>query len=322
MNRLKHPGLWLSLLVVAVLGISPILKNSPALRETVFVLLQSIVLTASLNILLGFTGYVSFGHVVFYGLGGYVGLYLINAWNWPLWAAACMGGLSSGLLAWLLGKAMLRLRGAYFALATIGINEAMAAFANNFNPFGGPIGMTLNFSVYKSYGGAANALWLTYYACFGLALLVVVMNFIIKNSKFGLGLMSIREDEDAAEVMGIVSPNAKTWAFVLSAVLPGIVGTLFFFKNGHIEPGDAFRLDYSIEMLVMVMLGGQGSVLGPVLGAAGYQGLRNFLLTNSLFKNVQLSVAGALLLVIVLFIPAGAVGWLRRKIPALRQVLT
>ncbi len=74
MNRLKHPGLWLSLLVVAALGISPILKNSPALRETVFVILQSIVLTASLNILLGFTGYVSFGHVVFYGLGGYVGL--------------------------------------------------------------------------------------------------------------------------------------------------------------------------------------------------------------------------------------------------------
>jgi branched-chain amino acid transport system permease protein len=96
---------------------------------------------------------------------------------------------------------------------------------------------------------------------------------------------------------------------------------LFFFKNGNIEPGDAFRLNYSIEMLVMVMLGGQGSVLGPVLGAAGYQGLRGTLLTSPIFKNIQLSVAGILLLLIVLFIPAGAVGWLRRRFPRLRRFL-
>ncbi len=321
MNQAKNIGLWVSLLAVVILGVGPIAEQSPSLRETMFIILQVVVLAASLNILMGFTGYVSFGHVVFFGLGGYVGLYLINSQKWPLWAAALAGALTSGLLAFLLGKAILRLRGAYFALATIGINEAVRAFVNNFDPFGGPVGMTLNFRVYDSYGGAANALWLTYYAVFGIALLAVLLNFAIKNSRFGLGLMTIREDEDAAEVMGVVTPNFKTWAFVLSAILPGIVGTLFFFKNGNIEPGDAFRLDYSIEMLVIVMLGGQGSVLGPVLGAAGYEGLREFLLTSPVFKNIQLSVAGALLLVIILFIPAGLVGWLRQRLPALRRVL-
>jgi len=321
MKQLKNIGLWVSLLAVIVLGIGPIVSRSPSLRESIFIILQVIVLAASLNILLGFTGYVSFGHVVFFGLGGYVGLYLISVQNWPLWSAALAGGLTSGLLAFLLGKAILRLRGAYFALATIGINEAVRAFVNNFDPFGGPIGMTLNFKVYSNYGGAANALWMTYYVILALALLAVILNFVIKNSKFGLGLMAIREDEDAAEVMGVVTPDAKTWAFVLSAILPGIIGALFFFKNGNIEPGDAFRLDYSIEMLVIVMLGGQGSVLGPILGAAGYEGLRDFLLTSPLFKNIQLSVAGALLLVIVLFIPAGAVGWLRKRVPILRKVL-
>ncbi len=321
MKQLKNIGLWVSLLAVIALGIGPIASHSPSLRESIFIILQVIVLAASLNILLGFTGYVSFGHVVFFGLGGYVGLYLISAQGWPLWSAALAGGLTSGLLAFLLGKAILRLRGAYFALATIGINEAVRAFVNNFDPFGGPIGMTLNFKVYSNYGGAVNALWMTYYVIFALALLAVILNFAVKNSKFGLGLMAIREDEDAAEVMGVVTPDAKTWAFVLSAILPGIIGTLFFFKNGNIEPGDAFRLDYSIEMLVIVMLGGQGSVLGPILGAAGYEGLRDFLLTSPLFKNIQLSVAGALLLVIVLFIPAGAVGWLRRRVPILRKVL-
>ena len=321
MKQLKSIGLWVSLLAVIALGIGPIASRSPSLRESIFIILQVIVLAASLNILLGFTGYVSFGHVVFFGLGGYVGLYLISAQGWPLWSAALAGGLTSALLAFLLGKAILRLRGAYFALATIGINEAVRAFINNFDPFGGPIGMTLNFKVYSNYGGAANALWMTYYVVLVLALLAVILNSAIKNSKFGLGLMAIREDEDAAEVIGVVTPDAKTWAFVLSAILPGIIGTLFFFKNGNIEPGDAFRLDYSIEMLVVVMLGGQGSVLGPILGAAGYEGLRYFLLTNPLFKNIQLSVAGMLLLVIVLFVPAGAVGWLRRRIPILRSVL-
>jgi branched-chain amino acid transport system permease protein len=306
---------------VAALGIGPIIGQSPSMRESILIILQAIVLAASLNILMGYTGYVSFGHIVFFGLGGYVGIYLMSAHQWPLWSAALAGGLSSGLLAFLLGKAILRLRGAYFALATIGINEAMRAFVNNFDPFGGPIGMTLNFKVYNAYGGATNALWIAYYAVFALAILVVVLSFVIKTSKFGLGLMAIREDEDAAEVMGVVTPNAKTWAFVLSAILPGIMGALFFFKNGNVEPGDAFRLDYSIEMLVIVMLGGQGSVLGPILGAAGYQGLRGFLLTSPIFKNIQLSVAGALLLVIVLFIPAGAVGWLQRRIPVLRRVL-
>ena len=321
MNRIKNIGLWVSILAVAALGIGPIIGQSPAMRESVLIILQAIVLAASLNILMGYTGYVSFGHIVFFGLGGYVGIYLISVHQWPLWSAALAAGLSSGLLAFLLGKAILRLRGAYFALATIGINEAMRAFVNNFDPFGGPIGMTLKFKVYDAYGGATNALWIAYYAVFALAILVVVLSFVIKTSKFGLGLMAIREDEDAAEVMGVVTPNAKTWAFVLSAILPGIMGALFFFKNGNIEPGDAFRLDYSIEMLVIVMLGGQGSVLGPILGAAGYQGLRSFLLTNPIFKNIQLSVAGALLLVIVLFIPAGAVGWLQRRIPVLRRVL-
>jgi branched-chain amino acid transport system permease protein len=121
--------------------------------------------------------------------------------------------------------------------------------------------------------------------------------------------------------MGVFTPDTKTWAYVLSAIFPGMVGVLFYFKNGNIEPGDAFRLHFSIELLVMVMLGGYGTVLGPILGAAGYQRLRGFLLTSPLFKNIQLSVAGALLLLIILFIPAGAVGWIRNRVPGLRRVL-
>jgi branched-chain amino acid transport system permease protein len=318
----KYSGLLVSIIAVLAMAAWPIIDGKDITREVVFTMLLSVALASSLNILLGYTGYVSFGHVVFFGLGGYVGFYLMAVQEWSLWSAMLAGGIASATLAFLLGKAILRLRGGYFALATIGVNEAIRAFINNFEPFGGPVGLSLNFSVYKNYGGGAReALWMSFYVLTALTILVVVLSYRVRTSKFGLGLLAIREDEDAAEVMGVKAPDAKTWAYVLSAIFPGILGVLFFFKNGNIEPAPAFRLHLSIEMIVMVMLGGQGTVFGPILGGAGYQRLRGFLLTSPLFKNIQLAVAGILLLIIVLFIPAGIVGWLRNRFPKLRRVL-
>ncbi len=320
-NWRNHLGIFLPLLVVAGLTLWPTFTDSVSNRETTFTILKAIALASSLNILLGYTGYVSFGHIVFYGFGGYVGLYFVNNHGWSIWAGMLIGAFSSGLLAFLLGKAILRLRGAYFALATIGINEAMRSFINNFDLFGGPIGITLNFKVYKAYGGAAQALELAFYVMAGLTFAALILSYFVRTSKFGLGLLAIRENEDAAEVMGVRAPDAKTWAYVFSAIIPGAVGVLFFFKNGNVEPHVAFPLHSSIELLVMVMLGGQGTVLGPILGAFAYQGMRGYLVTSEFFKDIQLSVSGVLLLLIVLFIPAGAIGWLRLRIPLLRRVL-
>jgi branched-chain amino acid transport system permease protein len=317
----RYLGIVFPILVVAALVLWPTISGKAANRETAFTILKAITLASSLNILLGYTGYVSFGHIVFYGFGGYVGIYFLNEQGWSLWPSMLAGGLASGILAFLLGKAILRLRGAYFALATIGINEAMKAFINNFPLFGGPTGMTLNFSVYKEYGGAAQALQLVFYFMAALTFIAILLSFVVRSSKFGLGLQAIRENEDAAEVMGVIAPNAKTWAYVLSAIVPGILGVLFFFKNGNVEPHDAFPLHSSIELLVMVMLGGQGTVLGPILGAFVYQGMRGYLVTSEIFKDIQLSVSGVILLLIVLFIPTGAIGWLRHRLPALRRVL-
>lgn len=327
MKRWLNPGLWIALAVVLILSLWPIISQNAAYREVGFTILLAVVMATSLNIVMGYTGYVSFGHVVFYGLGGYVGMYLIDSTSLPLPVAVLGGGLAAALLAFLLGIGILRLRGAYFALATIGVNEAVRTFIANFKPFGASTGIELQFSVYKQYGGAAQALWLTYYGVVGIAIFSVLFSYSLKHSKFGLSLMAIREDEDAAEVMGVVTPRTKTLAFVCSAVLPGMLGALFFFKNGNVEPGDAFRLGFSIESLVMIMLGGQGTVLGPILGALGYQRLRGALLTSDLsigslpLKDFQLVIAGVLMLLIILFIPAGLVGWLRQRSPWLRRVL-
>ncbi|MGD2156650.1 MAG: branched-chain amino acid ABC transporter permease [Anaerolineales bacterium] len=320
-NWQDYLGLIISILAIILLAIWPIISGKPADREVAFTILKSLVLASSLNIILGYTGYVSFGHIVYYGIGGYVGFYLLSEQGSSLWLAMLIGGLSSGVVAYLLGKAILRLRGAYFALATIGVNQAILAFVANFDLFGGPIGMNLNFNIYQDYGGAPQALQLSFYIMIAASLATVAVSYLVRTSKFGLGLLAVREDEDAAEVMGVVAPSTKTWAYVLSAIFPGVVGVVFFFKNGNIQPHDAFPLHTSIELIVMVMLGGQGTVFGPILGAAGYQRIRGLLLTSPIFKNIQLSVAGALLLLIVLFVPAGVVGWVRNRFPQTRRVL-
>jgi len=321
MRAWRSPAFWLIPAATALVGAWPFVTRSASTREVFFTVLMAVALASSLNILLGYTGYVSFGHIVFFGLGGYVGFYLMSAQGASLYLSLLAGGLTAGTLAFVLGKAILRLRGAYFALATIGVNEAARGFVNNFDPFGGPIGMSLHFQVYNDYGGAAEALWTVYRILLVLTVGVLLMSFLVRWSRFGLGLMAIRENEDAAEVMGVVAPSAKTWAYVLSAIVPGMIGVLFFFKNGNVEPGDAFRLHMSIETIVMVMLGGQGTVLGPLVGAAGYQRLRGLLLVSPVFKNIQLAVAGAMLLAIILFVPAGVVGWVRQRLPRLRRIL-
>ena len=318
----RQPGFWLTWPVVLLGGLSVVLTRDSTLRELGFTLLMFAALASSLNIMMGYTGYVNFGHIVFFGLGGYTGFYFISQHDWPLYPALLVGGLASAVIAWMLGSAILRLRGAYFALATIGINEAARAFINNFGPFGGPTGMSVNFAAYTRYGGAAQALWLTYTLLLLVTVLALIVSAIVRHSRFGLGLMGIREDEDAALVMGVNAPQFKTMAYVLSALFPGMVATLFFFKNGNVEPDDAFRLQMSIEMLVMVMLGGQGTVMGPVLGAVTYERLRGFLLTSPIFKDLHLALAGLFLLLIVLFVPIGVVGWLRARFPRLRGLLT
>ncbi|MGO9176697.1 MAG: branched-chain amino acid ABC transporter permease [Desulfobaccales bacterium] len=321
MNLFRQSGFWPSFLLVFLGGLAVLALRQDTLRETAFTVLMFIALASSLNILMGYTGYVNFGHIVFFGLGGYFGFYLLSELGWPLYLAALSGGVLSMVIAFIIGTAVLRLRGAYFALATIGINEAARAFVTNFEPFGASTGLSINFSAYERYGGASQALWLTFILLWLVSLAVLVVSYLVKRSRFGLGLIAIREDEDTAMVMGVKAPRDKTKAFLISAFFPGLIGTLYFFKNGNVEPEDAFRFQMSLEVLVMVMLGGMGTLLGPVLGAFAYERLRGYLLTSVIFKNLHLATSGLILLLIVLFVPGGGVGWLRKRFPGLRRWL-
>ncbi len=317
----KRAFFWIVLAATAAFALLPGVSGNVGMRESLLLGAVYIVLASNLNLMIGYTGYVNFGNIAFFGLGGYIGMYLITVLKWSVWSASLSAGLAVSLLALLLGLGILRLRGAYFALATIGVNEAVKALVSNFAPFGGASGMYLSFSSFTPLGGPRHALWIIYFAIVVLMGASLLLSLAIKNSKFGLGLFAIREDEDAAIVLGVRAPWYKSAIFAISAFIPAMVGTLYFFKNGVILPDQAFDLTLSIEAIVMLMLGGQGTVFGAAFGAFVYEQFRGFLLVSPIFSQFQLVVAGVLLLTIVLFLPSGFMGWVYRKLPRLRKVL-
>ena len=296
----------------------PLWLDDVQLRESLLLACVYITLASNLNLMIGYAGYVNFGNIVFFGLGGYVCIYLIDSWHWPLLPAALAAGLAVSAVALLFGLGILRLRGAFFALATIGVNEAVKAFVANFEPWGGATGIYLSLDAYGSLGGPMQALWTAYLLIVGVMGLSLLLSWAIKSSKFGLGLLAIGQNEDAAAVLGVPTPRYKALAYSASAFLPAVAGGLYFFKSGIIEPTGAFDLSFSIEAIVMVMLGGAGTVTGPAIGAFLYEELRGLLLVAETFSHFQLVIAGALLLLIVLFVPGGLMGFIHRKWPYTR----
>ncbi len=318
---LRRPLFWVILVVSALFIYLPMHGENVLLREDLVLVAVAIILASNLNLMIGYTGYVNFGHIVFYGLGGYIGFYLTSARAWPLVPAALAAGCAVSLVALVFGLGILRLRGAYFALATIGILEAVRAFVSNFDPWGRSTGMYLSFEAYEKLGGAMHALWIDYYLVIGVMALSLILSLAIKISKFGLGLFAIRENEGAAIVLGVNATVYKAIIYSVSAFLPAIAGALMFYKNGMIDPFIAFEFLLSLEGIVMLMLGGQGSVVGAALGAGLYERLRSYLLTSPKLSNFHLVIAGGLLLVVVLFAPGGLIGWVYKLLPRSREVI-
>ncbi|MGA7326711.1 MAG: branched-chain amino acid ABC transporter permease [Rhodomicrobium sp.] len=317
----RRPFPWLVIIACVLIVAVPYWQNDVELRESLLLAAVYVVLASNLNLMIGYAGYVNFGNIVFFGLGGYVCLNLVNDWGWNVVPAALFAGVAVSALVLLFGAGILRLRGAFFALATIGVNEAVRQLVNNFEPWGGATGIYLSFDAYGPLGGPMQALWISYGLIVAAMAASLLLSSAIKNSKFGLGLMAIGQNEDAAAVLGVRTPRFKAMIYSVSAFLPAVTGGLYFFKSGIIEPGSAFNLSTSIEVIVMVMLGGQGTVIGPAAGAFLYEELRGFLLTAGDLSQFQLVIAGALLLLVVQFLPGGLMGLVYRLVPAARRLL-
>ena len=318
---LRRPFFWVIALVIAVFAVAPAIGNDVEMRESLVLAAVYITLASNLNLMLGYAGYINFGSIVFFGLGGYICVWLVYSHSWPLAFSLLAAGIGVSVLSFVFGVGILRLRGAFFALATIGIVEGVQAFAENFGPWGGSSGIYISPEVFQPLGGPARALWVIYYLFVAVMGASLYLSYAIKTSKFGLGLLAIGQNEDAAAILGVPTPRYKALVYSASAFLPAITGGLYFFKAAFIQPSDAFDLTLSTEAIVICMLGGQGTVTGVALGAYLYEELRGYLLTSSTFSNFQLVIAGALLLLIVLFFPSGLMGFIYSRFPRAKKVL-
>ena len=320
-SMVRRPFFWIITLAVLAFALAPVYGNDVSLRESLLLDALYITLASNLNLMLGYAGYVNFGSIVFFGLGGYICVWLVNSYKWTLVPSLAVAGVCVSGLALIFGLGILRLRGAFFALSTIGVIEAVQAFAENFTPWGGSSGIYLPASIFTPLGGPRQALWVIYFIMVGVMGASLYLSYAIKTSKFGLGLLAIGQNEDAAAILGVPTARYKAMVYSVSAFLPAIAGGLYFFKSAFIQPSDAFDLSLSTEALVVGMLGGQGTVTGVAIGAFFYEELRGYLLTSSTFANFQLVVSGALLLVIVLFFPGGLMGWIYSRFPRTQKVL-
>ena len=262
-----------------------------------------IALAGSWNIISGLTGYVSFGHVAFFGAGAYTAGILIasRAWSWPM--AAVAGGVAAGVLALGIGGPCLRLKGPYFAIAMLGLNEVLRALVSYFERLtGGGNGLSLP---------TLDATVPIYYAMGVTAIAVTLAARLIIGSRFGLRLMTIREDEVAAESMGIPTFRHKLLAFLLSAIGPGIAGALTARDQGYIEPLSVFPLATTITMIVMTLFGGKGTVWGPVLGAVVLFVAQEIVWAR--YPYIHPLLFGAIIIAVVLAMPRGVLGLLQLK---------
>ncbi len=278
------------------------------------------------NLFMGMTGYVDFGYVAFLGVGTYgmaTSIYYLS--DKGLGMGVLVIGLLlaivySTLLSLAVGAVALRLRGAYFAIATIGVNEGFRFLIEGARIWGGADGLIFMRHLRQSVGKEVAIALSTFWAdimLFGVAILSAILTLVYMRNKVGYALTALREDEDAAKVMGINVTKYKIIAFITSAVMAGLVGaTAWALKLTYVYPEDVFEIHYTIEAIIIVLLGGAGTLLGPIVGGLIY-GVSKYYLAVTM-PGFQLLIFAPIIIVIIVNFPDGIVGMLKKRVAGTR----
>ena len=293
--------------LLAALGLQTQLYSGQ--ERTVTAIFMFVALAEAWNLIGGFAGYASFGQVAFFGIGGYYTAVAMSVWHAGFWTSLLLSGIVAALFATVIGIPLLRLRGHYFAIATLGVAEGMREVVTNLPGLtGGGAGITV-----PTVGPEATTPSLGndgFYLLFlGLAALSVLVGGLVSRSKFGYGLRAIHQDEDAAAAMGINTTRLKVTTFALSGFIIGLVGSSYAFQQVTIFPARLFDVDITVLMVVMVVIGGSGTVLGPLLGAVMLQFLSEYLRQH--FTNLHTFILAGIIMLAVLLLPQGAVNYVR-----------
>jgi branched-chain amino acid transport system permease protein len=301
------------LLLIGCIAALPLFGGPYALRLGTIACMYAI-LALSWNVVGGFAGYPSFATAAFFGFGAYATGVLLNM-GLPLAPSMLATFAASFLLAALLGAVLLRLRGHYFAIASLSLAEVLRELVNNATDLTGG-GMGLNIPLASGSGILADATFF-FYSMWGLLLATALMVIAVSMSKLGFGLACIRQNETASNMVGLNSTFYKSIAFGLSACFVSAAGGLYAAWVHYIDPSDVFDILYSVKPIVMALMGGLGSPLGVVCGAFLYLGLEEVVWRN--YIQIHSGVLGVLIVMLLLFLPHGLISlrwqmfWRRAK---------
>ncbi|HJQ61198.1 MAG TPA: branched-chain amino acid ABC transporter permease [Vineibacter sp.] len=302
-------------------GPAPLLARSNYAINIAFLVLVAAFLGQSWNIAGGFAGQMSFGHVVFFGTGAYASTILHVTYGWNPWAAWAVAIIAGGAVGAGIGVLSFRagLRGSYFALVTLAFAEVFRILANSVPFTRGGLGMLIKGDQRPENFQFRDPVWF-YYLALALCVLSLALAWWLTRSRFGARLAAIRENEDAAQALGIDVFREKVRVLALSGALCAAGGTVYAQKYLYIDPSIAFGVDKSIEMLLVSMIGGAGTIFGPLIGAGALQVVGE--VTREIgnlvpgIKNAQplaLIVYGLILVLIVGYLPDGLMGLFRRR---------
>jgi branched-chain amino acid transport system permease protein len=279
--------------IIALLAALPWIGNTVLVQFGINVLLLA-TLAQGWNIIGGYTGYPSFGNSVFYGLGAYGVAIAMVQYHLPFWVGMLLGLGLGVVFAGLLGLAVLRLKGHYFAICTLGLALVMTAIVSNLEIAGGNIGLVLPL---------LRSEVLFYELALGLLVLATLTIFWLSRSRFGLGLIAIRENEEGAAVMGVNTTLYKVLAFMLSAAFTALAGGIYAYYITFIDPVGVFDIGLNVKMIIMAVFGGPGSVLGPVVGAFILSAISEVLATK--VTSIASMFFGLVIVIAVVFMPRG-----------------
>jgi branched-chain amino acid transport system permease protein len=295
----------------------------PGTQRLLTTVFMFIALAQAWNIIGGYTGYASFGQVAFFGLGAYMVAVLMNNYHVSFWLALPVAIVGGVLFAVLIGIPLLRLRGHYFAIATLGAAEGAREVINNMTPItGGGGGITI-----PTFGAEAPTAYFGkpgfYLAFLVLAAIAVGVSALLARSRFGYAMVAVHQDEEAAGAVGINTTVVKVVAFGVSAAIVACAGGLYAFQQIEFYPTDVFDASFTVLMVIMVVIGGSGTVLGPLFGAVALELLSQYLRISLGFLN-QL-IFGAIIVLVVVFFPQGVVtfaqeAWRARRFSILDNI--
>jgi branched-chain amino acid transport system permease protein len=268
----------------------------------------------SINIIAGFTGYAAFGQVVFFGLGAYAAAIVATKLGASIVVGAVAGMAVCALFTLACGIPVLRLKGHYFAIATLGLNEATKAVAGNWSGLtGGGAGVSLPLLA-GDIGSNTRLFYFNFLALMAVAITVV---WLLGRTRFGYACRAIRADEDGAAGSGIDTLFYKTAAWLLSALLAGLAGSLYAHWQSYIDPPTVFDMAISVKGFVIFLLGGPSGVLGPIVAAFALELASTFVWSRLL--TVHLGTMGLIIMLSVLFLPRGFAGLLHDRAGMLRR---